>query len=183
MMKIIWKIECKWCNYWFLYHSCHIFTYSYLKRWREKKNYIIFHDQFSWRFSRPVTWMRVHLYAVPLCFLSMTEISHVFSAARFSVVFLKETTKKKQQTLSLAYLKIVIRDKGKLLSLPFVQTKCGVAGLDCGQFVCCLKNPLPPFSLSLSPRPCATLMPTFTPFAAASFTPRWLVLSYILQHL
>lgn len=149
MMKIIWKIECKWCNYWFLYHSCHIFTYSYLKRWREKKNYIIFHDQFSWRFSRPVTWMRVHLYAVPLCFLSMTEISHVFSAARFSVVFLKETTKKKQQTLSLAYLKIVIRDKGKLLSLPFVQTKCGVAGLDCGQFVCCLKNTLPPFSLSL----------------------------------
>lgn len=74
------------------------------------------------------------------------NITRFFSCTFFCSVPQRNNKKK---TLSLAYLKIVIRDKGKLLSLPFVQTKCGVAGLDCGQFVCCLKNTLPPFSLSL----------------------------------
>ena len=152
-----------------------------------KKKDIIFHDQISWRFSCPVTWMWVHLYAVPLCFLFMTEISHVFSAARFFCSVLQEKQTKNQLLgilLSLAYLKIVIRDKGKLLSLPFCPDKVWRGGI--GLWPVCMlpQKHLPfPLCLSLSPWPCATLMPTFTPFAAASFTPRWLVLSYILQHL
>lgn len=108
-----------------------------------------------YHFSRPV-FLKVFPpgdmdASTPVCSASLLSV-HDWNITRFfSCTFFCSVPQRnnKKKTLSLAYLKIVIRDKGKLLSLPFVQTKCGVAGLDCGQFVCCLKNPLPPFSLSL----------------------------------
>lgn len=108
-----------------------------------------------YHFSRPV-FLKVFPpgdmdASTPVCSASLLSV-HDWNITRFfSCTFFCSVPQRnnKKKTLSLAYLKIVIRDKGKLLSLPFVQTKCGVAGLDCGQFVCCLKNTLPPFSLSL----------------------------------
>lgn len=108
-----------------------------------------------YHFSRPV-FLKVFPpgdmdASTPVCSASLLSV-HDWNITRFfSCTFFCSVPQRnnKKKTLSLAYLKIVIRDKGKLLSLPFVQTKCGVAGLDCGQFVCCLKNPLPPFSFSL----------------------------------
>lgn len=135
--EIIWKIECKWCNYWFLYHSCHIFTYSGGWVYLNDGENIIFHSRFP---------TRCHgcerAYAVPLCFPSITEISRRFSAARFFCSVPPDTVWDIRRW-SLAYLKIVIRDKEDFCH--------------CGQFVCCLKthsSPPPPASSTSHPNDC-----------------------------
>lgn len=118
------KIECKWCNYWFLYHSCHIFTHSggwvYLK---DRENIIFF---ILWKVSA-----RYHgcefVFAAPLCF---SVYDWNITAARFLSRSSKKISRYRRyflwniQLWSLTYLKIVIREEEN----------------ESGQSGCCLKH-------------------------------------------
>ncbi len=111
--------------------------------------------------------------AVPLCFLSTTEISQVFSAARFLLCSSKkspnivDTFSLRYSTLIFCISQIVIREKKKTTVIAVYQT--GVAWRD--RTVASLyaaSNTHTHTHTHTSLRPSAALMPIFTHFAVAS---------------